>query len=283
MMVSAGIKIYVQGIERKVLVAEMRTPKAQAASPSIAVHRALAMLEEISKSAAGLTNSELSRKLRLPKSSASYVLRALETGGYVRRERDGRYRLGLELLSLSHRALAGLDVREVALPILKHLVDKSGLTAHLAIVDQAQAVYIAKVDAPGFIKMNTWAGRRMNLHSTSVGKALLAHLPPEEVDAMVERKGLKKWTPHTITTQTRLAAELEAVRKRGYAVDEQESTLGVRCVAAPVFGPAGMVEASVGLSATVTQFPAAQVSRMGELVKEAARRISAQMGTGRKR
>ena len=91
-------------------------------SPSIAVHRALAMLEAISKSSAGLSNSELSRRLKIPKSSTSYVLRALESGGYLRREPGGRYRLGLALLSLSSKAMEGLDVREVALPMLRALL-----------------------------------------------------------------------------------------------------------------------------------------------------------------
>ena len=245
-------------------------------SPSIAVHRALGMLEAIAKSAAGLSNSELSRKLKVPKSSTSYILRALEAGGYVRREADGKYRLGLALLSLSSRAMESLDVRQVALPILRHLVDRSGLTAHLAVLDHGQAVYIAKADAPGFIKMNTWPGRRMNLHSTSVGKALLAWLPEEEVQGILG-KGMKKWTAHTITTPAKLFADLEHVRRRGYAIDEQESTMGIRCVAAPVFGAQG-VAASIGLTGTVTQFHASEIHRFAEMVKDAARRVSQQLG-----
>lgn len=247
-----------------------------AESPSIAVHRALAMLEAISKSSAGLSNAELSRKLKVPKSSTSYILRALESGGHVRREPEGRYRLGLALVSLASRAMESLDVRAVALPILQHLVERSGLTAHLAVLDHGQAVYIAKADAPGFIKMNTWPGRRMNLHSTSVGKALLAHMPEDEVQRILD-KGMKKWTPHTIATPAKLFADLDHIRRRGYAVDEQESTLGIRCVAAPVFSGVG-VTASIGLTGTVTQFHAAEVHRFAEMVKDAARRISQQLG-----
>jgi IclR family acetate operon transcriptional repressor len=172
--------------------------------------------------------------------------------------------------------MEGLDVRQVALPILQHLVERSGLTAHLAVLDHGQAVYIAKADAPGFIKMNTWPGRRMNLHSTSVGKALLAWLPEEEVQRVLE-KGMKKWTPHTITTPAKLFADLEHVRRRGYAIDEQESTLGIRCVAAPVFSAQG-VAASIGLTGTVTQFHASEIHRFAEMVKDAARRVSQQLG-----
>jgi len=214
--------------------------------------------------------------VQVPKSSTSYILRALEAGGYVRREADSKYRLGLALLSLSSRAMESLDVRQIALPILQHLVERSGLTAHLAVVDHGQAVYIAKVDAPGFIKMNTWPGRRMNLHSTSVGKALLAWLSEEEVQGILG-KGMKKWTAHTITTPAKLFADLEHIRRRGYAVDEQESTMGIRCVAAPVFGAQG-VAASIGLTGTVTQFHASEIPRFAEMVKDAARRVSLQLG-----
>ncbi|HTK94790.1 MAG TPA: IclR family transcriptional regulator [Terriglobales bacterium] len=253
----------------------MTRPKS-AESPSIAVHRALAMLDLIAKSAGGLTNSDLSRKLKIPKSSTSYILRALESGGYLRREPEGKYRLGLALLSLASRAMDGLDVRDLALPVLQHLVDRSGLTAHLAVLDHGQAVYIAKVDAPGFIKMNTWPGRRMNLHSTSVGKALLAYLPEDEVARILE-KGMKKWTPHTITVAAKLHADLEHTRRRGYATDEQESTVGIRCVAAPIFSAQG-VTASIGVTGTVTQFHASEVHRFAEMVKDAARRVSIQLG-----
>lgn len=252
-----------------------RTSKS-ADSPSIGVHRALGMLEAIAKSAGGLSNSDLSRKLKIPKSSTSYILRALEAGGYVRREPAGKYRLGLALLSLASRAVESLDVREVALPILQHLVDRSGLTAHLAVLDHGQAVYIAKVDAPGFVKMNTWPGKRMNLHSTSVGKALLAYLPEEELERIVA-KGLKKWTPHTLAVPAKLHADLEHIRRRGYAVDEQESTVGIRCVAAPIFSAQG-VTASIGVTGTVTQFHAADMHRFAEMVKDAARRVSLQLG-----
>jgi IclR family transcriptional regulator, KDG regulon repressor len=253
-----------------------RSAKGSAESPSIAVHRALAMLDAIARSNHGLTNSELSRKLKVPKSSTTYVLRALESGGYVRREPEGKYRLGLTLLSLSHRAIASLDIRDIAQPVLQSLVDASGLTAHLAVLDQGQAVYIAKVDAPGFVKMNTWPGKRMNLHSTSVGKAMLAQMSDAEVAAVIE-KGLNKWTPHTISTGAKLLADLEHVRKRGYAIDEQESTEGVRCVAAAVFGPQGLA-GSVGLTGTTTQFHVADVHKFAELVKDGARRISQQLG-----
>src|ERR1700723_1084109 len=185
-------------------------------SPATAVERALNILEAASQRREGLTNSEISRRLGIPKSSASYILRTLERRGYLRRDPESnRYRLGLKLLSLGGETQAGLDIAEVALPFMRGLVERLGMTCHLAVVDQNEAVYIEKVEAPGFFKVNTWVGRRMFLHSTSVGKALLAWLPRQEMEAIVRQQGMKKRTPKTITTVSRLLADLELVREQG--------------------------------------------------------------------
>ena len=146
-------------------------------SPSTAVERTLLILEAAAQRESGMSNADFSRKLKIPKSSASYILRTLEQHGYLRRDReDGKYRLGMKVLSLSRAALSGVDVREVALPIMRHLVDQIHITTHLAILDHAEAVYVEKVEPPSFIRMDTWIGRRMEVHSTAVGKALLAYL-----------------------------------------------------------------------------------------------------------
>lgn len=244
-------------------------------SPSAAVERALGILEAVAQRSDGLTNAELSRKLAIPKSSASYILRTLERRGYLRRMAEsGKYRLGLKVLSLGRNVLAGLDIGEVARPVMRHLVDRTQLTTHLAVLDHGEAVYIEKVDAPGFIKMDTWVGRRMYVHSTSVGKALVAHLSKSEVEAIARAQGLKKRTPKTITGLNRFLAELEKVRAQGYAVDDEENSLGARCVGAPVFGVLGNVEAAVGVSGTTTQIDHSNLPKIAELVKDAGRKIS---------
>ncbi len=247
----------------------------------MAVERALAILEMVAQRRDGLTNSEISRKLEIPKSSASYILRTLERHSYLRRAPEsGKYRLGLMVLSLGRDVLAGLDIGEVALPVLRWLVERTQVTAHLAVLDHGEAVYIVKVDAPGFIKMDTWVGRRMFVHSTSVGKSLVAHLPKDEVEAILREHGMKKRTPKTITTQVRFFSELEKVRAQGYAVDDEENSLGARCLGAPVFDVLGRVEAAVGLSGTISQIDDANLPRLAALVKEAARKISRQLGRG---
>jgi DNA-binding IclR family transcriptional regulator len=248
-------------------------------SPSVAVERALAMLEAVAQEAEGLSNAEISRKLEIPKSSASYILRTLEKQGYLNRNPEtGKYRVGLKVLSLSRGALTGIDVREVALPIMRHLMEKTNLTCHLAILDGPDAVYIEKVEPTGFIRMDTWVGRRMRVHATSVGKALVAYIPQERLEKILAERGMEKRTPKTITSVTRLLKDLEKVREHGYAVDDEENNMGARCVGAPIFNQDGRIEASVGLSGTTNQVNPHTMPRILEHLKDAARHVSMQLG-----
>src|SRR6195256_658398 len=247
-------------------------------SPATAVERALKILEAAAQRRDGLTNSEISRKLGIPKSSASYILRTLERRGYLRRDAEtARYRLGLKILSLGGDAQGNLDLADVALPFMRALVEKIRLTVHVAVLDQGEAVYIEKVEAPGFFKVNTWVGRRMFLHSTSVGKCLMAWLPKQEIETIVRQQGLKKRTPETITNMSKLLAELEHVKQVGYAVDDEENSLGARCVGAPVFDAAGNVAAAIGASGMLTQTDETEIPGIIRALRETARRISRQL------
>ena len=251
----------------------------QTDTSSTPVERTLQILEAAAQREGGMSNAEFSRKLKIPKSSASYILRTLEQHGYLRRDGDGgRYRLGMKVLNLSRAALGGVDVREVAQPIMQHLVDRIHITTHLAILDHGEAVYVEKVEAPSFIRMNTWIGRRMEVHSTAVGKALLAYLDTKERDAILKHRGLKKLTTHTITTMSRLLQELQHVRELGYSVDDEENSLGARCVGAPIFNGEGNVEAAIASTGTINDVPRDAVPHIADMVKEAARRISHQLG-----
>ncbi len=196
-------------------------------SLSTAVERTLLILEAAAHREDGLSNAEFSRKLKIPKSSASYILRTLEQHGYLRRDDEsGKYRLGVKVLSLSRAALSGVDVREVALPIMRRLVEQIHITSHLAVLDHGEAVYVEKVEAPGFIKMDTWIGRRLAVHTTAVGKAILAFRPVAEQEKLIAERGLRKNTRFTITNPAKLLKELERVRALGYAVDDEENNLG---------------------------------------------------------
>jgi DNA-binding IclR family transcriptional regulator len=257
----------------------MNATKSVSEAPSVAVERALAMLEAVAQASDGLSNADISRKLQIPKSSASYILRTLENQGYLGRDLEsGKYRVGLKVLSLSRGALGNIDVRGVALPVMRRLMQQTGLTCHLAVLDGPDAVYIEKVEPEGFIRMDTWVGRRMRVHATSVGKAIVAYIPQDELEEILRKRGMEKRTPKTITSLSRLLKELEKVREQGYAVDDEENNLGARCLGAPIFDERGIIIASIGLSGTTGQVSPQTMPRIVESLKDAARHISMGMG-----
>jgi DNA-binding IclR family transcriptional regulator len=186
--------------------------------------------------------------------------------------------VGLKILSLSRGALSDLDVRGVALPIMRHLTRQTGLTSHLAILDGPEAVYVEKVEPESFIRMDTWVGRRMRVHATSVGKALVAHIPQDALERIISKAGMEKRTPKTIITLPKLLKELDKVRTQGYAVDDEENNLGARCVGASVFNDRGLIEAALGLSGTTQQVSPQTMPAIVESLKDAARHISMGMG-----
>lgn len=252
----------------------------QETTTSRAVERALSIIELVAESQNPQSNADLSRRLKIPKSSASYVLRVLENRGYLRRDEDGRYRLGLKLLSLTSDSLTHTDIREIAKPVLQGFLKKTRLPeAHLAILDNGRAVYIEKVENErSFIKMDIWVGHRLPVHTTAIGKVLVSGLAEEEIKEILRMRGMEKKTRKSILSARKFLAEIKRVRANGFAIDDEENSEEVRCLAAPIFDAHGKVVAALGASSTILQI---DKSRMPELVnhlKKCAEKVSRQIG-----
>lgn len=247
---------------------------------SRSVDRALSMMELVAESNNGLSNSDLSRRLKVPKSSASYILRVLENRAYLRRDDGGKYRLGSKLMSLTGDALRHLDVREIAKPVLENFIKKSRLpAAHLAVLDNGRAVYVEKVEADNsFIKMDIWVGHRLPIHTTAIGKVLVSHLSEEEILEILELRGMEKKTRKSISSPKRFLRAIKKVKEFGFAIDNEENSNDVRCIAAPIFNSNGELIAALGTSSTILQIKEEQLPKIVELVKKAAQRVSKQMG-----
>lgn len=246
---------------------------------SNAVERALSILELVAESNHGLSNSDLSRRIKIPKSSASYILRVLERRGYLLRSENGKYRLGLKLVSLTSGILSHLDVREVAKPILEKFLQKSRLSeVHVAVLDNGRAVYIEKIESQSFVKMDIWVGHRLPIHTTAIGKVLVSHLTEREVLHILESRGMEKKTRKTMTNPQKFLRELEKVRKYGFAIDDEENADGVRCVASPIFDTTGKVVAALGTSTIIMQLNETHLPKVVELVKDSAHKVSEQLG-----
>lgn len=247
------------------------------------VERTLSILELIAHSEQGLSNSEISRRLKIPKSSASYILRILESRSYLLRESNsGKYRLGLKMMSLTRDMLTHIDVRGVAKPIMEQFVKRTNLSAHLAVLDNGRAVYVEKVEALSFVKMDIWVGHRLPVHSTAIGKVLVSGLNDGEISEILEVRGMDKRGPKTMTSAAKFLKEIGKVRTFGFAIDNEENASGVRCVAAPVYDAQGEIVAALGTSSTITQLNEENLSKIVKMIQDSAEKISEQMGFHKK-
>jgi DNA-binding IclR family transcriptional regulator len=247
--------------------------KESVGAPSLS--RGLAMLELLGESKRGLTLSEIARKLTLPKSTTHWLLATLRDDEYVIcSEKTGRYFPGNHFFKLSYVAIRGVRLREQAGAILRSLHEATRLTVHLAIWDHQEVVLIEKLDISSPGRLATWVGRRMEVHCTGLGKAILAYLTDAELEEQLRDHGLPKHNENTLSTPKRLRLELEKIRAAGYAVDDEEEELGFRCVSAPVFGPNQSIIASISIAGTIEQVTAENLHALASRIRTAASAIS---------
>jgi len=216
--------------------------------------RALEILELLAASRNGLPLPEICKALQMPKSTAHKVLITLLRAGYVIRSlKTGRFSLGYKLFTLANQALDGLRIRELAMQPMRQLMLHTHLTVHLAILERFEAILIAKIDPPGVSSLSTWIGRRMEVHCTGVGKALIAYLPDQDLDHFLGSRVFARHNDNTIVSPKRLRIELEAVRRNGYSIDDEEDEIGVRCLGAPVLTEDGQLLGAISIAGTVIQ------------------------------
>jgi IclR family transcriptional regulator, acetate operon repressor len=222
------------------------------------IERAFDLLEMLADAGGALGLSELAATSGLPLPTVHRLMRTLVNRGYVRQEASRRYALGSRLIRLGETSsrMLGASLR----PFLAQLVLQTGETANLAMLDGDEVAYLAQVPSAHSMRMFTEPGRRVPPHCTAVGKALLAQLPPGQARAVLERGGMPAFTPATITDLDLLLAHLEVIRKQGYAVDEGEQEIGVRCFAVAVpDAPAPLAISTSGPQARMTDDAAARI------------------------
>ncbi|MEW6661549.1 MAG: IclR family transcriptional regulator [Bacillota bacterium] len=241
------------------------------------VDRALSILEAFAPGQ-WLGVRELGSLVGLPKSTTYGLLITLTKRGYlVQNPENGKYKLGLKLFELGNRFIDGLDVRQEALPFLKQLNESFQETVHLVTLDADEVVYIDKVEGPRSIRMSSRVGQRNPLYCTAVGKVLMANMP-ESLVLNIINKGLKEYTPFTITDPHKLLAHLKTVRQQGYALDDQELEIGLRCVAAPIMDHLGNAVLALSVSAPVDRLGEAKLQEVINSLKNVAAIISTRLG-----
>lgn len=225
--------------------------------------------------------SEVARELGIPKSTSCELLISLNDQRLLRRTGRGRYRLGWRLFELGQTLLDTTEFRTEARRMMQELVERWEETAHLAVLEGVEAVYLEKMQPSPAVKiLLSRTGARLWAHCSGVGKVLLAHRDWDEVADQLLDRGMPALTPNTLTDLEELAEELRAVRERGYAYDMEETTVGLCCVAAPIRDYSGEVLAAMSLSAPACRFHP-RVEELTATIVEAARRVSEAAGSNR--
>jgi DNA-binding IclR family transcriptional regulator len=259
--------------------------KQRAASPASgrytvdAAAKALELLNAFSFTERKLSLNTLAARTGIPKATAFRLLATLEQSGFISKA-GAEYHLGIKCLVLGNIVAAGLDVREKARPHLVALRDATRETTHVAVLHQWQVVYLDRVPSPqpvGF--MQSRPGAILPAYCTALGKVLLAGLPEADVMAWAESATFEPLTPFTNTSAAHLLHALRVTRQRGYAVDEQEHEMGVRCIAAPIRNHRGEVVAAISVAGPEYRMPeSAEGSAMAAQVCASARAISLALG-----
>lgn len=242
--------------------------------------RAFLLLDLVSRSPEGITLAEVVAQSGLHKSTVYRLLAALSELGYIRKEEGGRYRMTLKLFRIAGRAVDDLDLVKVAQPFLDRLNAETTEAVHLVVPEGSDIVYVRKVEDSGFsVRMLSRIGARRAMYCTAVGKSLMARMSDEQVAALWAQSEIREYTPYTTTDLNAFLEELEEIRRRGYAVDNEENELGVRCVAACVVDHRGVGVGALSVSAPLQRMDDERVRQIAVRVCAAARELSIQLGS----
>jgi IclR family acetate operon transcriptional repressor len=224
----------------------------EAKHPVRTVEKSLRLIEEL-KSQEGGRVSELADGLDMGVSGVHNHLNTLKQHGYVIQDGE-EYRLSLKLFELGGFVRNQMDLFRVAEPEVKQLAEETGERVNLITEERGIGVYLKQAKGPNAVDVDTYPGVSVHLHSTSLGKAVLAHLPPERVDEIIDFHGLPKHTDRTITDADELKAELAEIRERGYAIDEGERVAGLRCMSAPILRDEDTVAGSISVTTPTSRW-----------------------------
>jgi IclR family transcriptional regulator, acetate operon repressor len=241
--------------------------------------RALSLLSTVARASEGLSLTDLSEMLRLAPSTAHRLLTTLQQEGFVRFDRaTNLWQVGLQAFVVGSTFVRSRDVVAIARPYMRRLMEESGETVNLAIENEGEAVYLSQVECHAMMRAIARPGGRAKMHCSGVGKAILAWLPEARVKQILQRHGMPPATERTLTSPSRLRRDLESVRERGFAIDDEEHAVGLRCVAAPIFDEHGAPLAALSLSGPLARIDDRRLGAMGGLVRGAAEQVTGAAG-----
>ncbi|MGD9508163.1 MAG: IclR family transcriptional regulator C-terminal domain-containing protein [Geminicoccaceae bacterium] len=243
------------------------------------ISRALAILRALAESGDGMTLSDVAQMVGLPASTAHRLLTTLQQERFVRFDGTAHlWQVGVGAFIVGNAFARTRDAVAMARPYLRRLMEEGGETANLYLEQDGEAICMAQVECRQMMRAIARPGGRVKMHCSGAGKAMLGWTSDAELTRVVRQHGLTRFTERTLDTPTRLRRDLEQVRQRGYAVDDEEHAVGLRCVAAPVFDEHGQPVAALSLSGPGARIDEARLAELGTLAARVAAEFSAELG-----
>lgn len=247
-------------------------------SPVQALDRGLTILQALAKQQ-GATLSDLARQVSMPPSTAHRFLATLQSHGFVDFDAHAQeWSIGIGAFRVGNTYLRRTNLVEAAQAPMRRLMEATGETANLGISDQGFIVFISQIETQNPIRAMFSAGARSQMHASGIGKAMLAHMPRAAVEKMFFANGLPEFTPQTLTDPSALFSDLETIAGRGWAFDNEERYIGMRCIASAVFDGQGMPVAGVSISGPVARITDELIAKAGPLVQATAAEITTVTG-----
>lgn len=242
------------------------------------ISKVLRILEAIQTSPWGLTLKPLCDITGVHKSTAHRFLRHLQREGYLLRTENGAYLIGPKLSQMGTRANPQATLNAVARPVLSDLWKNTHETVNLAVLDHGSVLYVEVIESPHDFRLSSQVGARRTVYATALGKALAAWLDEKELESLLNSTSFQPLTSRSVSSPLQFRQELAHVKQRGYAVDDEETTWGARCVSAPILNAAGHAIAAISISGPVTRIAPDQVPALARVVMRAADDISTALG-----
>jgi DNA-binding IclR family transcriptional regulator len=244
------------------------------------VAKALDILKLFSTAEPRLTLTTMSKRLDMPKSTVHHLVSTLLQYGFIEKQDDDSYALGKAIIALTQNVLVNVELRDRAAPLLRNLADSCHESVYLTVLDSDRVLYVYAIESPQRLLARTAVGDHAPLYCTSVGKAILAFLPPEDIDGLYasDPQLLQAVTPHTFTDLTLLKEELALSRQRGYSIDNQEHELNTFCIGAPIFNGHNTVIGACSISGIDPEIVQSRVQSLSAAVVHTAQEISRRMG-----
>lgn len=243
-----------------------------------ALQRGLQLLHLFSESPRGMTAKQVAAATRLPVSTVHRFLANLARAGFLDRDGEGTHHLGIACFTIGQAAVEQLDIRRLSLPYLRELNQQTRETIHLTVRHGLTAVYVEKLESPEPLRIHSRIGASVPLYCTAVGKVMLAYMTEDEQQRTFPQLPLQRLTRNSVGSLQELTAELNRVRKNGYACDLEEHEAHIRCIAAPIWDHTGSVQSSLSITAPSVRMPISRLRQLAPLVQAAGTQISLELG-----